>query len=188
MTICYPRAQLLMSHEHFNALFLLSLYLTVSWFFSNKGFCLLILISTHWLLTSLFPMSFQQLVYNSHGFFVCVYLFVLFQISDILNVCNSESFHGVSGQLQSLMSERFRLEEERAWARVAGRKQVSAKVNGEGGELDPSVRHAFLLAEAVDLAGDGNTDEQPRGEFSTRKTIGAVCQWEPNNYGFVLGG
>lgn len=45
--------------------------------------------------------------------FVCVYLFVLFQISGILNVCNSESFHGVSRQLQSLMSERFRLEEER---------------------------------------------------------------------------
>lgn len=52
MMMCYQRAQLLMSQELFSALFLLSLYLKVSCFFFNKAFYLLILIFTHWLLTS----------------------------------------------------------------------------------------------------------------------------------------
>lgn len=39
-------------------------------FFSIRAFCLLIPTSTHWLLTSFFPMSFQQLLYNSFGWLV----------------------------------------------------------------------------------------------------------------------
>jgi len=58
-------------------------------FFSIRAFCLLIPTSTHWLLTSFFPMSFQKLLYNSFGWlvgwlvgwFLCVC--VLFQFSGV---------------------------------------------------------------------------------------------------------
>lgn len=111
--IGYWEAELLMSHEHFSALFLLSFYLRVSWFFLNKAFYFLILISTHCLLTCLFPVSFQLFFYKSQGglcwFLLWWWFGLFFQISGILNASNSKSFHGDNKQLKL---HRFRVEEE----------------------------------------------------------------------------
>lgn len=112
--VCNWGAQLLMSHEPFCALFLLSLYLRVSWFFLNKSFYFLI--STHWLLTCLSPMSFQLFFFKSQGGFCWFLLWwrfgLFFQISGTLNTSNSESLHRDNKQLQWLILHRFRMEEQ----------------------------------------------------------------------------
>lgn len=114
--ICYWGAQFVMSHEPFSALFLLSLYSRVSWFFLNKAFYFLILISTHWLLTCLFPMSFQLLFFKSQGrvllIFVVVVIWSFFSNQWHLNASSGKSFHRDNKQLQWLMLHRFRVEEE----------------------------------------------------------------------------
>lgn len=44
------------------------------------------------------------------------------------------------------------------------------------GELDFSSGQKSLLAEAIDRAGGGNTDEQPHRELGSRKTIRVACE------------
>lgn len=104
MTICYQKAQLLMTPELFNTLFLLSLYLRVSCFFSCKASYPLI--STHWLLTALFQIFFQLLFYNSQGGFVAFFpfccCFVLFCF--VSNHWHFKCLYsGVNKQLQCLI-------------------------------------------------------------------------------------
>lgn len=138
-------SQLLITHEPFNALFLFSLYLRVSSFLSNKGSCLLIPISTHWPLTSVFSMSSQLLLYNSQDFLLIFsfYVFGSFCFKSVsFKMSLIVSFLGVNKQLQSLVLS------------MSWREKIGLYWGySEPGKLDSSSGQMSLLAKAVGRAG-----------------------------------
>lgn len=166
MTICYQKAQLLMTPELFNILFLLSLYLRVSWFFSSRASYLLI--STHWLLTALFQIFFQILFYNSQGNLLPFFPFVVVLFYFVSNQWHFKCLYsGVNKQLQWLI--RLRRREENLNRR--GHLQWVRKY-GFFSRADVSV------SKSIDRAGGGNTGEQWYRLLGRRKTIRVACEWE----------